>query len=68
MTSALLFHLKWLRQSQWRQDMDLRIIHERFGCNSNQQLNGTLHYRAACNIDTKLNEGAAGKIRHYLPC
>jgi hypothetical protein len=43
--------------------LDLRIVHDRFGSNSDPSLNGHLHYPN--DIDKSLNEAAADKIRKY---
>ena len=45
--------------------LDLRITHERFGRSSDLSLNGNLRYPN--DVDRSLNEGAADKIRKYLP-
>jgi hypothetical protein len=43
--------------------LDLRIDHDRFGCSSNPDLNGKLHWPN--DMDKSLNESAADKIRKY---
>jgi hypothetical protein len=43
--------------------LDLRVAHERFGSNSDANLNGHLQYTN--DIDRSLNEDAADKIRKY---
>ena len=43
--------------------LDLRIAHDRFGSNSDPNLNGHLHYPN--DIDRSLNEAVTGKIRKY---
>jgi hypothetical protein len=43
--------------------LDLRITHDRFGSNSDLNLNGHLHYPN--DIDRSLNEAAGDKIRKY---
>jgi hypothetical protein len=43
--------------------LDLRIAHDRFGCSSDPNLNGQLHYPN--DIDRSLNEDGADKIRKY---
>ena len=43
--------------------LDLRIAHDRFGSNSDPNLNGKLHYPT--DIDRSLNESAVDKIRKY---
>ncbi len=43
--------------------LDLRIAHDRFGSNSDPNLNGKLNYPN--DIDKSLNETVADKIRKY---
>jgi hypothetical protein len=43
--------------------LDLRIVHDRFGSNSDPSLNGHLHYPN--DIDKSLNETVNDKIRKY---
>ncbi len=45
--------------------LDLHIVHDRFGSNSDLNLNGHLHYPN--NIDRSLNETVTDKIRKYRP-
>jgi hypothetical protein len=43
--------------------IDLHIVHDRFGSNSDPSLNGHLHYPN--DIDKSLNEDVTDKIRKY---
>ena len=43
--------------------LDLRIVHDRWGSNSDPSINGVLHYPN--DIDRFLNESTADKIRKY---
>jgi hypothetical protein len=42
---------------------DLRIVHDRFGSNSDPSINGHLHYPN--DMDRSLNESVTDKIRKY---
>ncbi len=45
--------------------LDLRLAHDRFGSNSDPNLNGKLHYPNPIDIDRSLTETAYYKIRKY---